>query len=172
MLAAVFDVIRESGYDGLSVESVAERSHVHKTTIYRRWGSISEVLVDAVLEHAERAIPLERTDDVRADLTAMGKSVAENLENPVAGALAAAVLGSPGDGELRAVADRFWEIRLLEAGEIIADARAVSDPGTSIEPRQIIEMIVGPIWFRVMILGQPVDDAYIETLVDNAMSGL
>ncbi|MFV1971824.1 MAG: TetR/AcrR family transcriptional regulator, partial [Acidimicrobiia bacterium] len=68
VLSAAYEVVAEDGYNGLTVEAVAERSRVHKTTIYRRWGSVESVLFDAVMARAEEAIPLDRTADCRTDL--------------------------------------------------------------------------------------------------------
>lgn len=169
VLGAVYDVIIDCGYAGLSVEAVAERSGVHKTTIYRRWGTIEEVLLDAVLDRAEDAIPLERTGDTRADLVSMGLSVAENLGDPASRAVLAAVLGNPANVQLRSAVDRFWERRLSMAAEMIIEAQESGVVDRSCDPRQIVERVVGPIWFRIVVTGQSVDRTYVEMLVDSAL---
>ena len=169
VLSAALDVVAEYGYDGLSVEAVALRSGVHKTTIYRRWGSVDAVLLDAVIARAEKAIPLEQTGDVHKDLIAMARAVAENLEDPVAKAIVAAVLARPGEGNLKELSERFWANRLGEAARIVVRAQEAGSVGPELDALLVIETIVGPIWFRRLVTHHAVDDAFIESLVGSAI---
>ncbi len=169
VLSAAYEVVAQDGYNGLTVEAVAERSGVHKTTIYRRWGSVESVLFDAVMARAEEAIPLDRTADCRTDLITMAHSVATNLSDPVAQAVAAAILSRRADRQLRELSERFWESRIGAAAQIVIDGQDAGEFDVAIDPRIAIEMIIGPIWFRSMVLRAPVDDAFVESLVDLAV---
>src|SRR5687768_13717083 len=51
-IAATLAELAESGYTALSLERVAQRAGVHKTTLYRRWGSREELVLEAMLERA------------------------------------------------------------------------------------------------------------------------
>ncbi len=170
VLSAALEVIADQGYDGLTVEAVADRSGVHKTTIYRRWGTIDAVLFDAIVARAERAIPLDRTGDARCDLVAMAEAVAGNLRDPVAQAVAAAALARPDADRLRELSERFWTLRISEAAQIVVDAQEAGDLDLSLEPLHVVEKIVGPIWFLAMVLRTPTDEAYIASLVDSALA--
>jgi AcrR family transcriptional regulator len=165
VLKAAYEVVAERGYEGFTIEAVAECSGVHKTTIYRRWSTIEDVLLDAVVARAEQAVPLLRTDDARADLVAMGRAVASNLADPMSQAVAAAALSGPADGQLSELSKRFWALRLAEASVIVEDAQQQGSIDTSLDPAEVVERIVGPIWFRSMVLGQGVDDGFVEMLV-------
>ena len=152
MLAAAYDVVAEQGYDGLSVDAIAARSGVHKTTIYRRWKTADDVLFAAVVARAKDAIPLERTGDAVADLRSMSIAVADNLSDPISGAVAAATLSRPGNDRLAQLSERFWTQRLDAASEIVAAGQAEGVIDSILDPRIVIERIVGPIWFRAMVL--------------------
>ena len=54
VLNATFDELGEKGYAGLSMESVARRSGVHKTTIYRRWPNRDALVMDALDSRSDR----------------------------------------------------------------------------------------------------------------------
>lgn len=165
VLAAAYGVVASQGYSGLTVDAIAERSGVHKTTIYRRWKTADDVLFDAVVARADDAIPLEQSGDALADLRSMAMSVAENLSDPISGAVAAAALSRPGNDRLAQLSERFWAQRLDAASAIVAAGQAEGAIDANLDPRVVIERIVGPIWFRVMVLREPVDEAFIDAVV-------
>jgi AcrR family transcriptional regulator len=169
VLEAAFTLTAESGYGGLTIDAIAQRSGVHKTTIYRRWGSVDAILFDAVVSRAESAIPLARSGDARFDLIALGRSVAMNLQEPVARAVAGAVLSRTDDGDLSELSQRFWQERIGAASEIVRTGQRDGDIDPGLVPSTVVEEIIGPIWFRVMVLRSPVEDAYIERLVNSAI---
>jgi AcrR family transcriptional regulator len=60
VLQAVIDELTENGYADTTVERVAARAGIAKTTIYRRWRSLDRLLADLMAEHAEHEIPVHR----------------------------------------------------------------------------------------------------------------
>jgi AcrR family transcriptional regulator len=165
VLSAAYEIVAEQGYDGLTVDAIASASGVHKTTIYRRWTTVDDVLFDAVLARAEQVIPLERTDDAVADLVAVAWSVAENLADPMARAVAAATLSRPDDDALGNLSEQFWTLRIEGASRIVAAAQRDGAIDSALDPGVVVERIVGPIWFRSMVLRRPVDREFVESLV-------
>jgi AcrR family transcriptional regulator len=165
VLAAAYEVVAEKGYDGLTVDAVAGRSKVHKTTIYRRWKTVDDVLFDAVVSRAEQVIPLERTEDPLADLVAMGVSVAANLADPISRAVSAATLSRPKSHRLSELTDAFWTMRIEMASQIVIDAQSEGAINRDLDPGIVVERIVGPIWFRSMVLRKLVEDAFVASLV-------
>jgi AcrR family transcriptional regulator len=169
VLGAAFTITAEAGYGGLTIDAVAERSSVHKTTIYRRWGSADAILFDAIVSRAESAVPLPNTGDARADLNAMARAVATNLEDPMSRAVAAAALSGTGDGSLKELSDRFWDDRIGKAAEIVKAGQKDGQIDAKPDPSAVVVAIIGPIWFRVMVLQSPVDQSLVEALVDSAI---
>lgn len=169
VLDACDTITADDGYGGLSVDAIAERSGVHKTTIYRRWGSVDAILFDAMVSRAESAIPLTQTGDARLDLVSMARSVAENLQDPVAMAVAGAVLSRSDDGRLQHLLDRFWRERISAASELVVAGQQRGQIGQGLAASTVVERIVGPVWFRVMVLRSPVDDEFVEAIVDSAI---
>src|SRR5215471_3951264 len=87
VLTAAFAELQEHGYSGFSIEAVARRSGVHKTTIYRRWPTREALLVYALDTRSDRETPIADTGSLRADLRQFGEMVLAKLTSPNGNAL-------------------------------------------------------------------------------------
>ena len=121
------------------------------------------------MSRAESAVPLIHTGDARNDLMAMARSVARNLEEPVARAVAGAVLSRADDSSLDQLSDTFWRTRIAGAAEIVATGQTDRQVDPDLDPSIVVQKIIGPIWFRVMVLRAPVEESFLEALVDGAI---
>jgi AcrR family transcriptional regulator len=172
-IAATLAELAESGYAGLSLEGVARRAGVHKTTLYRRWGSREEIVLEAMLERAGERITVPDTGSLREDLLELARTAAANAASPEVAAMARAVAAqSPHDERLAAANRRFWSERLaLDAGIVErAIERGEVDPG--IEPRRVIEAVLGPIHLRLLLTGERVDRPFLEDVVETVVNGV
>ncbi|NHZ70134.1 MAG: TetR family transcriptional regulator [Proteobacteria bacterium] len=170
VLEAALDVLQASGSDGLTVEAISERSGVHKTTIYRRWGSADEVFFDVVSERAKDAIPIEATGDAHADLIGMARDVVANIEDPVGRAIAAVALARPHDHAYVSLVQRFWRSRLSQASAIVTVAQDEGGVAPGIDPDVAVRSVASMLWFQVMVLRDSVTDRQIEAIVTRALS--
>src|SRR5687767_15007682 len=82
VLSATTAVLAEDGYERLSIETVAVRAGVHKTTVYRRWPTRAQLVVDALQERSERNVPVPDTGTFAGDLDALARSVVANIGSP------------------------------------------------------------------------------------------
>ncbi|MDH2328975.1 TetR/AcrR family transcriptional regulator [Cereibacter sp. SYSU M97828] len=74
ILEATIDVLAEVGYDGLSTAKVADRAQAGKGTMYRRWPTKTDLVLDAVAHMKAQQIDLEALPDtgsLRGDLLAL-----------------------------------------------------------------------------------------------------
>ena len=109
-IAATLAELAECGYSALSLESVARRAGVHKTTLYRRWGAREDLVLEAMLERAGEHISVPNTGSVREDLFELAQTVAANAARPEVAAMARAVAAQmPYDSRLAAATRRFWD---------------------------------------------------------------
>src|SRR5690348_8525475 len=79
VLQAVVAELAEYGYAGTSVERVAQRAGIAKTTIYRRWGGLDGLLADLVAEYAAQEIPVPDEGDLDRDLRAVARMVVAGI---------------------------------------------------------------------------------------------
>src|SRR4051812_19570536 len=77
ILDAALDVLAETGYDGMTIDMVAARAKAGKATLYRRWSSKEDLVIDAVARMKSGDLNLSSPPDtgtLRGDLVAMVKS--------------------------------------------------------------------------------------------------
>ena len=122
-IEATLGELAEGGYSALSLDRVARRAGVHKTTLYRRWGTREELVLEAMLERAGEHITVPDTGSLRQDLLGLARTAAANASSPEVAAMARAVAASaPHDSTLAAANRRFWAERLALDGAIVKRA--------------------------------------------------
>jgi len=85
ILKATLELFAEVGLQGLSIEAIAERAGVGKTTIYRRWSSKEDVIKDA-LDLFRSSDPIPNTGNIRSDLLYIARDAREFFSrDPLAG---------------------------------------------------------------------------------------
>ena len=94
VLRAAGDVLAEQGFAHLDLADVARRAEVGKTTVYRRWGSVTGLVADLLAEMAEESLPRAETGGVLGDLRANARLVRGTLADPRQGALFRAVIAA------------------------------------------------------------------------------
>ncbi len=125
VLAATLSELTETGYAGLTVDNVARRSGVHKTTIYRRWKDRESLVADAVTNLATARVPFPDTHDITADLRKLARSFVKFLNSPAGKAIPAAVLSDAARiPEIAAARRRFFEDLFRRAEPVISGAIA------------------------------------------------
>jgi AcrR family transcriptional regulator len=168
--AAVLE-LGEFGWRSLSVDRIATRSGVHKTTIYRRWGSADRVVLEALLERGSEGIPIPDTGDLSEDLVRLGRSVAAGITDPIGRALAAAIISEPDSPTIRRLAEAFWSQRFEAARSIVDRAIERGDLAASTDAGRVVETVAAQVWFRVMMRRDAVTDAWLNEIVDSVVEG-
>ena len=172
VLAATLDELVDVGYAQLSLEAIARRAGVHKTTVYRRWGSREAVLEDALLAYADRRVPIPNTGSLRGDLEELVRNVVENVSSPQTEAiLRALVAAADRDRALAEIGRRYWERRFALAGEIARRAAARGELSPEVDPSFVIEALVAPIYLRLLLTFEPLDDGFLGRVVDTVLAG-
>ena len=75
VLAAVEAELAEHGYDGLTIDAVAARSGVHRTTVYRRWKTVAGLLVDLFRAGLDDSWEPADTGSLEGDLIKLNREV-------------------------------------------------------------------------------------------------
>jgi AcrR family transcriptional regulator len=172
-IEATLAELAEGGYSALSLEAVARRAEVHKTTLYRRWGTRENLVLDAMLERAGERISVPDTGSLRRDLLELARTAAANAATPEVAAMARAVVSeSPRDGRLAAANSRFWAERLALDAIIVERAIERGEVGRDTDPTRVIEAVLGPIHLRLLLTGEPVTPAFLEGIVDQVLGGI
>jgi len=172
VVEATVAVLAEDGVAGFSVESVANRSGVARTTIYRRWGSSEALMLQALRE--ELAPGARRADDtgsLRTDLMALLQDVTEFCSSEQGQGIMQTVFIQQGSPVIAAEARAYWAQRFDAAGEIVRRAIQRQELPDDTPERLLLELAVAPIYLRLFIVGEPVDDTYLEEVVQFILTG-
>jgi AcrR family transcriptional regulator len=165
-------MLAEGGYDTLSIEQVADRAGVHKTTVYRRWPTKLDLVVDATRERSREHVPVPDTGTFAGDLRALARSVAANLRSPrvrtMTSNLVAAAATSP---ELSARTHEFWAERLEMTRRVVDRAVARGEIAATSNHELIIEALVGPLYLRLLLTGEAIDDDTADRIAELVAAG-
>jgi AcrR family transcriptional regulator len=172
-IAATLAELAENGYTAFSLEGVARRAGVHKTTLYRRWGTREDLVLEAMLDRAGRSISVPDTGSLRQDLLELASTVAANAATPEVAAMARTVAAeSPYDRRLATANRRFWAERLALDSVIVERAIERGEVAEGTPPQLVIESVIGPIHLRLLLTGEPVDSAFVTSVVDVVLDGV
>src|SRR4051794_30151580 len=172
MLSATLELMAEKGAHDLRVDDVAGRAGVGKATIYRRYRSKDELITAAVAGLViEIAIP--DTGRTRADLLALMRNAVDVYRGSVEAAVMPSLVEAMSrDAELaRSVREGFLARRraalrvVLERGIDRGDLRGDMDVDLA------LDVLGGPLFYRLLITGGPIDEQLAEGIVELILRG-
>lgn len=167
VIAATLAELSDRGYSGVSLDGIAERAEVHKTTVYRRWRTKESLILDAMLEQAAQAVAVPDTGSLHGDLLELARRSAAIQTSPAGQAVVRAVAGeAPGNARIAAASQRFWAERLDLDRTILQRALDRREIGPKTQSRPVIEAVLGPLYFRLLVTGEPLDDDFVAGVVD------
>ena len=171
ILNATRELLAEFGVRGLTIEGVAARAGVAKTTIYRRWRSKDELALAVLIDMVENVVATPDLGDTTAELTAFVDAAVRILGSTLMGRVMQGLVSDLAtDPELatafreRVVTMRVAEVRRLiergiERGEIRADA----------DVELAHELLFGPVYYRLLLSGAPLDKGLAARIVAAVM---
>lgn len=173
VLRATLDILSAQGPNGLSFSEIGRQAGVHGTSVQRRWGSRKNLLFEAIQAFADQTIKIPNTGSLRADLIAFSRSLADYFATPTGGhilqMLVASVENDPAFAANRA---EFVRIRHEAAGAMIRRATERGELRAGVDEETIGALLVGPIYVRLLITRRPVDDGFIERVIDAMLRGV
>jgi AcrR family transcriptional regulator len=142
---AAADDLADRG-DEVTVAALGARSGVSEVTIYRRWRTADNVLLEAAVRDLSRRLPLTPTGNLRRDLTRWAQDAERSLATPRGRRLLAAVARitlSP-DGTAQPAARPYLEQRGAEIQQLIDAA----DPPAQITVPDVLDRVLAPLYLR------------------------
>lgn len=181
VLRIAAELIFQRGYTGLSIDEVAERAEVAKTTLYRRWPTKDHLAV-AVVARLQEDDEITDTGDIRRDLTDYLEKIAAGLnrmrtagrppgwQDPSAGVAGELVAAAARHDDIGQLVRAQYARRNALAQALIDRARDRGDLRPDLDSPTLFEQLTGALYYRVLITGEPVGRAYAERLVSSALS--
>lgn len=175
---AILDAARrllEAGpLTALTMEAVASEANVAKTTLYRRWRSKESLALAVLGEMARDQVPVPDLGDTRAELVHALTDTARTMTDTIAGRTVRGLVAALGDDTELAqeFRDTLVGLRRREMARVVERGVARGDLRRGPQLGLVGELLVGPLFWRLLMTGDPLDERFAEDLVDAVLAGL
>ena len=166
ILEATRGSLLEVGYPGLTIESVARRAGVGKSTIYRWWPTKGALVLEATSEHLEIGV-VPDTGDTRGDLLIAARQLIDTFSDRLASIVIFAVIAHlEDDPSLAATFRDTWVYPWRRsAAEAIERGIARGDLPADTDPDLYLDVLVGTVFQRTLVVAAPTTAGLDEALV-------
>jgi len=174
ILAATRELLAEGGVHHLTVEGVAARAGVAKTTIYRRWRSKDELALAVLLDMVTQIVEVPDLGDIRTELIALLDTAVRILGGTLMGrvmqGLASDLATDPTLG--RSFRERVVGYRVSEVRRLLDRAVERGELRAGLDVDLVHELLFGPVYYRLLLSGGRLDDRLAERIVDAVLPSL
>ena len=169
VLRAAGDALAEHGFAHLDLADVARRAEVGRTTVYRRWGTVTGLVADLLLDMAEQSLPRTETGSLLGDLKANARLVQRTLADPRQGALFKAVIAAATcEAKTAEALHRFYDIRVNEWAPCVQQAVDRGEVPEGTDAHEVIRAVSAPLYYRLLTSGDRLDEAAAEQAAEAA----
>ena len=166
VLDAAVQVIADQGFAGATIDAIARRCGVARSTIYRHWPDRVDLLLDAFSSRIGTVDALI-AGDLRRDLVAISLRLADLLTSePIGSVVASLILEARHDPQLEELRQRFVTVRQEAVTHILAAAIEEGRLPPLEDPTSLAADLAAPIFFRALVLRAPIDRPWVEARVD------
>ncbi|WP_320774634.1 TetR/AcrR family transcriptional regulator [Streptomyces sp. CRN 30] len=169
VLSAAVELLSAQGLAGTTVGAVARAAGVHETSVYRRWRTRENLILDALTTELDSALAVPDTGRIRDDLLSFFSTLARLLATPQGQALLR--LGVERDDTLEDRRLPYWSDRLERAGVMVRRGVERGELAAGADPGLLVEAVSGPLFVRVLLSAAPLDEELVTGLVDLALDG-
>ncbi|HZO70129.1 MAG: TetR/AcrR family transcriptional regulator [Kribbellaceae bacterium] len=169
ILQATIGVLIELGYDRLTMDAVATASKASKATLYRRWSSKAELVVDAVSRAKGCAQPTDvDTGTLRGDLLGMSCGDGGLTDDVPMSVVAGLLTALHRDADLQqAFQERFLAPRIAAMSAVYGRAITRGEIAEDVDVELLVQALPAIAVHRSFLLGEPTDDEFVARVIDN-----
>ena len=174
ILHATKELLSERRYADVTMEGIAERAGVAKQTLYKWWPSKARLAMEAWTALANSKIPDPDTGHAATDLVELARHTCRVLSRTNIGQTVAGLIADAQSDPELAVEFRETYIstrrrvgaRVLEAGIARGELRP------DIDVQEVLDLMYGPIWYRLLLRNAPLDDRFARSLIAHLLPSL
>lgn len=172
ILQAALDELAANGFAGLTMERIASSACVGRATIYRHWRSCADLIIDA-MRTLKPDLPLPDTGSLRGDLLVQVGGYAHALSStPFGTILPALVDAAQRDPELAELHSMLIHERRAKSLALLARGVERGELPGDVDDELLLDRIVGPIFYRHLVLHRATSPDEVEALIDAALIGV
>lgn len=172
VISAVTSLLHKKPYNDISIEAIAVEAGVSKASIYRRWANKPALMVEVLALAAEKVAQKGSFDGetYRDQLISGLKGLRAMLKSDFADAIVAVISEAQKDDTL----SQLFRQRFINPVQAIGDQylKAAMERGevrSDIDMDMVFDQMFGTFYYCLLIANKPIDDAYVERIVDNVL---
>ena len=173
IIDAVFDLLQNKSVQDLTIEEIAKHAKVGKPTIYKWWPNKAALVLDMFQERVVPTYTIGRTATAEEAIRKQAKELVR-LFNGFFGKVSADLIaeGQRDDGVMGEYRKRYVTARRNKTIEVIEHGYANGEFKRRVDPQLLIDMIYGPIYYRLLVRYLPLDQAFVDGLLDHVIAYL
>ena len=170
ILLATRELLAERGFDGMTMDAVADRAGAGKATVYRRWPSKVQLTIDAML--CAPGTPMSADDvpdtgSLRSDLLAVRFGRKRSDDSELMSGVISAVKENP--AVAAAFQQQFVRSRVSLMRGLLERAQARGELRDDIDLEMVAAVAPAMIAYRKMVAGHRIDDEFVEQMIDSVI---
>lgn len=173
VIRATFEELAEAGYSGLSIDDVARRAGVNKTTVYRRWPTKEDLVTTALLALPDEYFAMPDTGTLRGDLNEIACRVARIFQ-AVEGRAMMRILFFEGRLTQLTRVQAHFAARREATGlpAILNRAVARGELPLGFDQQMLSDVLLGTIICKALADKTLLSEAFVAKLVDVVLAGM
>jgi AcrR family transcriptional regulator len=169
VLAATYELLTETGLGGVSVDAVARRSGVAKTTIYRHWPSRSALVLDACSQMRARP-EVPETGSLTKDLTVLATDLANRLRTARWPTVLPSIIdAAERDPELAELRARLHADLVVAFHAVVERGQRSGELSPGRDPSEVVACVIGPLFYRRWFSREALDVRFVKGVIESAV---
>lgn len=174
ILNTTLALLAEFGFEKISIEMIAQRAGVGKSSIYRRWSSKEELVVDA-LERLKPAIPPSTQGEIHEVMFELARGFAHNMNNPLGRQMLSLLISTLAGSSQ--VSESYWTKHSLpktkEITTLFDQYLEQSSLRTNANLEVASELLIGYVMFQLLLKPASTDlDTELQASIDIILNGV
>lgn len=173
ILTAAYDLLIENGFDSVTVEKIAERAGVSKATIYKWWPNKASVVMDGFLNATSVTLPIPDTGSTIDDMFIQVNNFVEFIMSRKGNVITEIIAQGQLDSKLADIyRNAYFKPRRNISKQILERGILRGELRKDLNMELSIDLIWGPVFYRLLITGEVLDDIFVRNLVNYAFEGI
>jgi AcrR family transcriptional regulator len=173
VLEAARALVEQGGYQAATIEAIAARAGVAKTTIYRSWPNRAALVVELLMQMAHAAVPPPAGPDPLGAVRTEMRGIAGASDHLMGRLLVSLVGEAQHDPEIRAaLLNGLFHPRSDGTAKMMRAAQASGLIRRDIAPQVAVDLLVGPLFYRMLVRHRPLTEAFASQVFRYLMTGL
>jgi AcrR family transcriptional regulator len=172
ILHSALEVLEELGFANTTTDAIADRAGASKSTIYRWWPNKAAVLLEALREAVAVELPFPDTGDLREDIRIQLRNFVKLLNAPRGRSLKAFITAAQNDPDVSEAFRSIWVRPRRDNATSRLERYRGTTMRTDIDLELVMDVIYGPIYYRLLIAHADLCEKYTDALADFVFAGM